>query len=120
MSDPLKTQEEGGDRFTFKKSGKQIPYTDLEPLIFIDPLKTQEERTCYGFLRHPLKTQEGGDHYSKMKIQPVAFCHANKLPFVEGNIVKYVCRHRTKNGLEDLKKAIHYLELLIKLEYEGE
>jgi len=103
MSDPLKTQE-GEARFTFKKSGKQIPYTDLEPLIFIDPLKTQE----------------GGDHYSKMKIQPVEFCHANKLPFVEGNIVKYVCRHRTKNGLEDLKKAKHYIELLIKLEYEGE
>jgi hypothetical protein len=63
-----------------------------------------------------LDKQEGGDHY-KTAIQPVEFIHANKLGFIEGNVVKYVTRHRNKNGAEDIKKAIHYLELLLDLEY---
>jgi len=63
-----------------------------------------------------LDTQEGGDHY-RLAIQPVEFIHANKIPFIEGNVIKYVVRHRSKNGLEDINKAIHYLELLRDLEY---
>lgn len=63
-----------------------------------------------------LDKQEGGDHY-KTAIQPIEFIHANKLGFVEGNVVKYVTRHRNKNGAEDIRKAIHYLELLLDLEY---
>jgi len=63
-----------------------------------------------------LDKQEGGEHY-KTAIQPIQFIHANKLPFIEGNVVKYVTRHRNKNGREDIEKAIHYLELLLELEY---
>lgn len=62
-------------------------------------------------------TQIGGDHYKKYKIQPTEFIHANGIPFIEGNIIKYVIRHRDKNGLKDLEKAKHYIELLIELEY---
>ena len=62
--------------------------------------------------------QEGGDHYKTMKIQPVEFIVENKLSYLEGNVVKYVSRHRKKNGAEDIKKAIHYLELILKLEYD--
>ncbi len=51
-------------------------------------------------------------HY-KSKIQPVDFIVANNIPFVEGNIIKYVCRHRSKGGVNDLLKAQHYLEMLI-------
>lgn len=65
-----------------------------------------------------LDKQEGGAHYKNQKIQPIQFIHANGLNFSEGSVVKYVCRHRRKNGVEDLRKAIHYLELLIELEYE--
>ena len=65
----------------------------------------------------PLDHQEGGDHYKKMPIQPVEFCQRNKLPFCESAVVKYVCRHRDKNGVEDIKKAIHFLELLLQFEY---
>lgn len=65
-----------------------------------------------------LARQEGGGHYKSMKIQPVEFAHANNLPFLEGSVIKYVCRHRTKNGVEDINKAIHFLELLKQLEYE--
>lgn len=63
--------------------------------------------------------QIGGDHYKKLKIQPTEFIHANEIPFIEGNIIKYVIRHRDKNGIEDLKKARHYIDLLIQFEYEN-
>jgi hypothetical protein len=62
--------------------------------------------------------QVGGGHYREMKIQPAEFVHANQLGYLEGNVIKYVCRHKKKNGAEDLKKAIHYLQLLLSLEYE--
>ena len=66
-----------------------------------------------------LNKQIAGNHYKRMKIQPVEFCHANGLGYLEGCAIKYVCRHRNKNGAEDLDKAIHFLELLKELEYEA-
>lgn len=64
-----------------------------------------------------LSIQIGGDHYKTMPIQVVEFCMANKVPYMEGNVIKYVSRWRIKgNGIEDLKKAKHYLELLIEKE----
>jgi hypothetical protein len=59
--------------------------------------------------------QEGGDHYKNMAIQPWDFIITNKLGFLEGNIVKYVCRWQSKGGLEDLRKANHYLTKLIEV-----
>lgn len=59
---------------------------------------------------------DGGDHSSKMKIQPIDFITANELGYIEGNIIKYVCRYKSKNGVEDLKKAQHYLQMLIEQE----
>ena len=64
-----------------------------------------------------LKKQVGGDHYRKMEIQPIEFICRNKIGFAEGCVIKYVCRYRHKDGLHDLEKAIHTLELLIDLEY---
>lgn len=64
-----------------------------------------------------LKVQVGGGHYKDYKIQPVEFCHANDVPFLEGNVIKYVMRHRKKNGRQDLEKAKHFIDLLIQLEY---
>ena len=63
-----------------------------------------------------LDKQDGGGHYRNCSIQPIEYIHANNLPFIEGNIVKYITRWRDKNGIEDLKKVIHYVELLIELE----
>lgn len=63
------------------------------------------------------ETQIGGNHYKQFKIQPTEFMHANNVPFIEGNIIKYVLRHRQKNGLQDLIKAKHYIDLLIQFEY---
>ena len=64
-----------------------------------------------------LHKQEGGNHYKDMAIQPVEFITANNLGFLEGNVVKYICRHHAKNGAEDIKKAIHYCELLLQTKY---
>lgn len=65
-----------------------------------------------------LDTQVGGGHYKDMKIQPITFIVENDIPYREGNAIKYICRHKNKNGVEDIKKAIHYLEM-IKEEYEN-
>mgnify|MGYP002737926182 CR=1 FL=1 len=64
-----------------------------------------------------LDKQQGGSHYKDMIIQPVEFIVKNNLAFLEANVIKYVCRHRNKNGIEDLNKAIHYLELAKELYY---
>lgn len=64
--------------------------------------------------------QIGGKHYKDFAIQPSEFIQRNRIPWNEGNVIKYVCRHRQKNGAEDIKKAIHYLQLLLEWEYGGE
>lgn len=63
-----------------------------------------------------LVKQVGGSHYKDKAIQPIEYIHANKLGFCEGNVVKYVTRWKDKNGIADLEKAKHYIELLIELE----
>lgn len=64
-----------------------------------------------------LEIQEGGSHYKSMAIQPVEFITKNSIPYLEGNVIKYVSRHSAKNGIEDIKKAIHYLQLIAELQY---
>ena len=61
---------------------------------------------------------ETPDHYN-MQIQPIEFIVKNNIPFREANIIKYVCRHRDKDGIDDLLKAQHYLQMLID-EWEAE
>lgn len=66
-----------------------------------------------------LERQEGGTHYKDLVIQPVEYCHKNGLGFCESSVVKYVSRWKSKNGIADLRKARHFIDLLIELE-EGE
>jgi len=61
--------------------------------------------------------QQGGNHYKKYVIQPTEFIFKNNVGFIEGNVIKYVLRHRDKNGKQDLEKAKHYIDLLLELEY---
>ena len=69
----------------------------------------------------PLDKQIGGNHYKDCGIQPVQYIHANKLDYLEGNVIKYITRHRTKGqGKKDIEKAIHYAQLILELEYEKE
>ena len=64
-----------------------------------------------------LDKQVGGAHYKNFVIQPVEFCQKNALNYCEAAAIKYVCRHREKHGRQDIEKAIHYLELLLEIEY---
>jgi len=69
----------------------------------------------------PLDKQIGGNHYKDCGIQPVEYIHANKLDYFEGNVIKYITRHRTKGqGKKDIEKAIHYAQLILELEYGKE
>lgn len=63
-----------------------------------------------------LNKQVAGSHYKDLPIQPVEYIYANALGYFEGNVIKYVSRWRKKNGIADLEKAKHYIELLIQLE----
>ena len=68
----------------------------------------------------PINRQVGGIHYVKLPIQPIEYITKNKLEWCEGNIVKYITRHSIKGGKEDVKKVIHYAELLLQLKYGGD
>jgi hypothetical protein len=65
-----------------------------------------------------LDKQVSGSHYKDLAIQPVEFIYKNNIGYLEGNVIKYICRHKTKNGLADLQKAKHYIEMLIEMEYK--
>jgi hypothetical protein len=67
-----------------------------------------------------LDKQVGGDHYKNLPVQPVVYIHANQLSFLAGNVVKYITRHKAKNGRADVEKAIHYCQLILQLEYPEE
>ena len=64
------------------------------------------------------KKQIAGSHYINFKIQPSKFVNDNKLLFAEGNAIKYICRHQSKGKEEDIKKAIHYLEMILERDYK--
>ena len=61
--------------------------------------------------------QVGGSHYKDCVIQPIDYIVKNKLDFLEGNVVKYITRHKEKDGPEDIKKVIHYAQLILELTY---
>ena len=59
--------------------------------------------------------QIGGNHYKGFKIQPIEFITKNKLSFIQGCIIKYICRFENKNGIQDLEKIKHYCDLQIQM-----
>ena len=63
------------------------------------------------------KKQVGGKHYIKYKIQPSQFVVENELLYPEGCVIKYILRHRLKGKKEDLKKAIHFIEMIMERDY---
>ena len=67
-----------------------------------------------------LDIQVGGDHYKNLAIQPAEYIHANNLSFLAGNVVKYISRHKAKGGAADVKKAIHYCQLILEMEYSDD
>lgn len=64
-----------------------------------------------------LEIQHGGTHYKTLQIQPVEYCQKNNLNFCESSAIKYITRHKDKGQAEDIKKAIHFLQMLLDMEY---
>jgi hypothetical protein len=62
--------------------------------------------------------QVGGNHYKSLKIQPLEYALENDLGICEHAVIKYVSRWKTKGGVEDLRKARHYIDILIEKEIE--
>jgi hypothetical protein len=91
-----------------------VEYTNQEMIDRIEMAKSingfEEEKVAAS------ETQIAGNHYSKLKIQPMEYCLQNDLNYGQSNTIKYITRYKDKNGIEDLKKAIHCIELLIEFE----
>jgi len=69
-------------------------------------------------MNKPYSIQVGGNHYKEFAIQPSQYINQNRLEFAEGNVVKYVSRHKNKGGKQDILKAIHYLKMIIERDYD--
>jgi len=67
-----------------------------------------------------LDKQVGGHHYASMKIQPIDYILKNELGYCEANVIKYISRHKTKNKKQDILKAIHYCEIILRTQYAEE
>ena len=69
------------------------------------------------YIMEQQRKQIGGSHYNTKAIQPIDYILENNLGYCEGNVIKYVTRHKDKNGAEDIKKAIHYLQFILASDY---
>lgn len=92
---------------------KKKPKPAIRPATPMDLTATPEEEEAFNAIAN--SQQVGGSHYKDKAIQPWDYIASNSLGYLEGNVVKYVSRWREKGGLEDLKKAQHYLTKLIEV-----
>jgi Protein of unknwon function (DUF3310) len=60
--------------------------------------------------------QEGGTHYKSLKIQPWDYIASNEIGYFEGTAIKYLTRWKDKGGIQDLRKAAHFIQKLIEIE----
>ena len=99
--------------------GKEI-WIDIDDFLYhADDLTLVKSAVLESKPYNPLIAQEGGGHYKNRGIQPLEYTMQNNLSFCEGNVVKYISRYKSKNGIEDLAKVIHYA-LLASYEVYGE
>lgn len=104
-------KENAEEGFWVKNS--EIELIQKAPIVKI--LKQEETKPASA-----LDKQVSGNHYKDCGIQPIEYIHANGLSYLEGNVIKYTTRHSKKNGRADIEKAIHYLELILEMEYKDE
>ena len=86
------------------------------PKCYVVPGNQYQEVQKPANLVSPSTTQVGGTHY-QVAIQPVDYCLANDLDFLQSNVIKYVTRHKNKGKAEDIHKAIHYCQLILEKQY---
>ena len=109
----------GGGRETADSEGFAWGHNDC-PSDIIAYKVVQEAAKPTAVLDRPtsaLDVQEGGNHYKSLVIQPVEYIHKNNLDYFQGNVIKYITRHKSKNGAEDVRKALHYCQLVLELQY---
>ena len=68
-------------------------------------------------VKRSIKAQHGGNHYQKMKIQPIEYIIANQLDYLSGNIIKYASRHQSKGGADDIRKIKQYCDFILESQY---
>jgi hypothetical protein len=90
----------------------------IESLLQPMPMCSEEIQCHFVDVKSPLETQIGGDHYTKLAIQPMQYSMENGLDPLQHTIIKYVTRFRDKAGIEDLEKAKHCIDMLIEFERE--
>ena len=66
-----------------------------------------------------IKENVSPDYYARYDIEPISFIMRNNIPYAEGNVIKYTLRHDMKGGVEDIDKAIRYLELIKEEKYNA-
>ena len=71
----------------------------------------------FGVIMNALEKQVGGNHYTDLAIQPIEYSMKNDLNPCQHTAIKYITRYKEKDGLKDLQKAIHAIELLIQFDY---
>jgi len=101
-----------------KKGSTQAgPITSAKPrrgVASLPAAKVAEVKSTANSLQH------GGQHYKGLTIEPWDYIAANKIGFLEGNAIKYLTRWKEKNGVEDLYKALHYVQKAIEVNTNGE
>lgn len=98
----------------FKDRLRYLFGANVQHLTSVSPKEEEQEEEDKP---SALDEQVGGSHYKGMKIQHAEFCQANRLGWCESSAIKYLCRHGSKNKAQDVKKAIHYCQILLQLEY---
>ena len=102
---------------------QEVPYDVMDQLNTLDleVLKSSypsaQNLEIKSELKTSLDTQVGGNHYKKYAIQPIEYCQKNRLNHCESSIIKYATRHQDKNGAEDVRKIIHYAQVILEMEY---
>lgn len=112
----LMSIDTGNDSITTDSDGT-LTTGDFESAGLGLPNTIKPQDIVEGRFVNPLNKQVSGDHYKTCSVQPIEYIHANGLDYFQGNVVKYVTRHKNKNKEQDVLKAIHYLELILELQY---
>ena len=103
---------------------KEITLQELRDMVVLNRVSINDKIATAEVARQKTASQwdlqVGGDHYKTMKIQPAKFALENNLDYCQANAIKYICRHESKNGKQDLEKAKHYIDLLIEHYYGGD
>ena len=103
--------------YSLTEYGRTILQDGVRARLYEDAQDELNRRIESARAKSALDTQVAGDHYRNLAIQPAEFIEKNHIPFLDGCVIKRMCRHEAKAGVEDLRKAIHEIRLIMELRY---